>query len=150
MLSWKFYFIFMGYGNPISYLCNRITLKSMGNIIWQILVFWHVGSSTLTRRYLYQHFKFNITSHFRPPQPQYSPLWVPSDLKYRVWQVNFLFWIWNAIWKRKLVCHTLYLDDLKLPCEHTFWLALGIQLLDIAYITLFRKANKTIPRLNSS
>jgi hypothetical protein len=27
---------------------------------------------------------------------------------YRVRQVNFLFWIWNAIWKRKLSCRTLY------------------------------------------
>jgi hypothetical protein len=23
-------------------------------------------------------------------------------------QANFLFWIWNAIWKRKLACRTLY------------------------------------------
>jgi hypothetical protein len=27
---------------------------------------------------------------------------------YRVRQANFLFWIWNAIWKRKLACRTLY------------------------------------------
>jgi hypothetical protein len=28
---------------------------------------------------------------------------------YRMWQTNFLFWIWNAIWKRKLACRILYI-----------------------------------------
>jgi hypothetical protein len=27
-----------------------------------------------------------------------------------VQQANFLFWIWNAIWKRKLACRTLYIQ----------------------------------------
>jgi hypothetical protein len=29
---------------------------------------------------------------------------------YRVWQANFHFWIWNAIWKRKLACRILYIN----------------------------------------
>jgi hypothetical protein len=33
---------------------------------------------------------------------------ITKHLTYRVRQANFLFWIWNAIWKRKLACRTLY------------------------------------------
>jgi hypothetical protein len=36
--------------------------------------------------------------------------WLSRTL-YRVRQANFLFWIWNAIWKRKLTCRTLYNND---------------------------------------
>jgi hypothetical protein len=38
-----------------------------------------------------------------------SNLWYSvSPCIYRVRQDNFLFWIWNAKWKRKLPCRTLY------------------------------------------
>jgi hypothetical protein len=36
-------------------------------------------------------------------------IYSPCSLIYRVRQANFLFLIWNAIWKRKLACRALYL-----------------------------------------
>jgi hypothetical protein len=46
------------------------------------------------------------TCHSFTLAPHNQP--VNGQVLYRVRQANFLFWIWNAIWKRKLACRTLY------------------------------------------
>jgi hypothetical protein len=49
-------------------------------------------------------------------------------------QANFLFWIWNAIWKRKLACRTLYMQYILGLCQHRLSIA-GRVKTSVAYAT---------------